>query len=261
MGISEYFAEIMKQPYNSNLGPDYTKVAILLYLKKNGFLFSEKPIFEITRFIYRFFIDNPDYAKEMNYVMIKNINNYSPNDTFAYTQNALQEWIKNGNGIIQASSAYVSTNSNLQLSETEVENLSSMCDILIKKYYGKKIEYDDSSCDIFSNIDFSKFSPEEYLSFVNSTKFRQRAFENLNYCCCCDEAHNEKLFAVHLNMAKDINDPDNSLVFCRDHALLYIKKNFRFNNMGRIEILCKDPLLDPRMRISQQVIPFKKKFL
>ena len=95
MNISDLCAEIMKQNYTSILGKNYSKLAILLFLKQNNFQLKKTSLMRVCQFTYRFFRDNIQYGKESNYVILKNIEQYMPEDLTLIVKTELNEWVVN----------------------------------------------------------------------------------------------------------------------------------------------------------------------
>ena len=108
----------------------------------------------------------------------------------------------------------------------------------------------------YGNTDF-----DVYCDVINSTRFSKRAFEDLNYCPCCEETNLSKLQAMHLDFSREINNTTNSIVLCKDHAWLYYNNYFRFSKSGRVVIKREHPLLDARMHLNLTTSMVKREFL
>lgn len=110
-------------------------------------------------------------------------------------------------------------------------------------------------------IAYPNLSFEDYCNLVNSTKFKKRAFEDINYCACCEEININNLQAIHLDFTKELDNPMNSIILCKENARLYYDGKFEFSKTGKIIIYNKTYDLDKRMHMNKKLAIDKNKFL
>lgn len=258
MTISDLCAEMMKQNFTSVFGRNYSKLAIALFLKENNFQIKEVSILRFCKYFYRFYRDNKNFRDGSNYVIVKNIEQYMPEDMLMVIKTELNEWVLNGQNVLLFSDDIIYTNPLLKLNESDVAMANTLLNALIVQNFGSLIEYDESVNILQEDIPISNF--DEYILFIKSTKLFSRGFESLNYCCCCDKTGSD-LVCMHINPLLNVNNPDNTLIFCREHAYLYFRKYFTFLKSGKIKIEQENELLDNRMHLSRKVLLEKRNFL
>lgn len=262
MTISDYYSELMKQSFNDSVGINYTPYAIMLYLKENKYFIKNETLDSLCRFIYRFYADNPEYSKKNSSVLISNISHYYPSDLKEYVIEQLKTWMKNGNEVLLTDGTFLTINPAMcLLSDKEIQMLNKIVDSLSVRNFRKIISYSTLIEKEILNINYDRLSFDEYCEIVNKTKFKKRAFEDINYCACCEETNLNNLQAIHLNFAKSLADPENSIVLCKNHARLYYEGCFRFSKTGRIIIYknCFD--LDKRMHLNKKLTISKNKYM
>lgn len=136
-----------------------------------------------------------------------------------------------------------------------------IADSLITRNFGCDIHY-DSKIDVeMKLVNWFSLSYFEYIGRLNKTRFINRAYEDLDYCVCCEETKRSLLQPIHINRKLSQWDPNNSLVLCKEHAQLYFDGFFRFNKKGKIIIFKEHPLLDKRMHLSNSILKLKSHFL
>lgn len=262
MTIYDYYTELMKQSFNDSVGINYTPYAIMLFLKENNYYFDKLPVEKLCRFIYRFYADNSHFSKKNSSVLISNIEHYYSVDIKEYSIEQLKTWMKNGNEVLLSDGTYVYINPAMtELESKDITMLDKIIDSLCLRNLKEVIDYSTAIEDVINNIDLQKFSFEEYCEFVNSTKFKKRAFEEMNYCACCEEIDKKKLQCLHLDLKHNLDNPQNSIILCNEHAKMYYLDYFRFNKNGRIIIKKDSQLLDRRMHLNTRLVDSKKDFL
>lgn len=261
MTISDYYSELMKQSYNDSLGINYTPVAIMSFLRENNYIIKTQPVINLCKYIYRFYADNPHFAKKNSNIIVSNISHYYVKDLKEYSIEQLRIWIKNGNSVLQCNGESIYTNPEMQLSISDITMLNKVVESLCIRNFGFAINYVSTIESTIKNVNPNTMSFQQYCSIVNSTSFAKRAFESINYCPCCEETDVKELQAIHLDLSKDYDNPDNSIIFCKSHAQLYYDNMFCFNPFGKIIIKKAHPLLDKRMHLSIEYVKDKKIYL
>ena len=255
MGLSDYCAELMKQDFNDVNGKNYVKAIFMIFLKSHNYEI-DTDISEVAKFIYRFYIDQPDIASKSSSLIIRGLRNYNYFDIVPYLNEILESWVKQGSGVISYDGTRVKTNVDTKLDASQVEILNSVTNAVFEQHFNDIIKYDP-------NIDNELTQAQEYyragdlnkyLEELNKSRFRNRAFEKINYCACCDDANYSNLKALHINPEVSFCDPDNSIVLCDDHANLYLQKYFRFYRNGKIDIIKDNEILDKRMHLSRRFL-------
>lgn len=258
MTLSDLCAEIMKQNYISVLGKNYFKLAILIFIKNHKFQFSKISLFRFSQFIYRFYRDNNNYADASNYIMLKNISKYTPEDIIPIVKTELYDWIKNGQNVLMINNDIVFINPDLELAHSEINMVNNLIDAIMIQNYGEKLNYKEDFVLDNKSICFSDY--DKYIEDIRHTPLFNRAFESLNYCCCCDKIGSD-LVCVHINLENELENPNNTLIFCYEHGKQFFNKQFYFNKNGKIKIIKESEDLDNRMHLSRKILNMKKDFL
>ncbi len=262
MTVSDYYSELMKQSFNDSVGINYTPFAIMLFLKENNYYFDKLPIENLCRFIYRFYADNSEYSKKNSSVLISNIEHYYAIDIKSYLLEQLNTWMKNGNEVLLTDGTYVYINPAMAALELkDIGMLDKIIDSLSLRNFKEVITYSTAIENKINSLNIHEITYEEYCEFVNFTKFKRRAFEDMNYCACCEEIDPRKLQSLHLDLRQNLDNPQNSIVLCDEHAKMYYLDYFRFNKNGRIIIKKDSQLLDRRMHLNARLVISKKDFL
>lgn len=255
MNVSDISAEIMKQNFDDSKGINYTKYALILFLKKNNFCLKKVHLSDFARFVYHFYSDNPNYALQNSNVYIQNILKFDVSDILDYVRNEIINWISFGNGYLQFQNDFINTSS-IAIEQKDVDLLSKIIKMVSLKKLNEYIEYDDV---INYQFDFPN-SFFQYKTFMDSTKFKNRALEDVKYCMCCDECNINDLNVVHIDRKNYLNDSNNSLVLCQKHAELFYYNYFSFDKTGRIVVHKENENLDQRMHLSRKILIMRKKF-
>lgn len=234
----------------------------MLYLKENKYFIKNEPLDKLCRFVYRFYADNYEYSKQNSSVLISNISHYYVSDLKEYVIEQLKTWMKNGNEVLLTDGTFLTINPSMSLlSEKDVLTLDKIVDSLSIRNFKKIISYSTSIEQEILNVNYGDLSFEDYCEIVNKTKFKKRAFEDINYCACCEETNLNHLQAMHLNFSFGLNDPENSIVLCKSHARLYYEGYFRFSKTGRIIIYRNSIDLDKRMHLNNKLTVSKNKYM
>ena len=255
MGLSDYCAELMKQDFNDVNGKNYVKAIFMIYLRSHNYEI-DTDVSEVAKFIYRFYIDQPDIASKSSNLIIRGLRNYNYFDIVPYLNEILESWVKQGSGVISYDGTRVKTNIDAGLDVSQIDILNSVVNAVFEQHFNDIIKYDPSINNelVPAQEYYNAGELEKYLEALNKSRFRNRAFEKINYCACCDDADYSALKALHINPHISFNDPDNSIVFCDKHAKLYLNGYFRFLKNGKIRIDKYDSDLDDRMHLSRRYL-------
>lgn len=262
MIFSDYCSELMKQSFTDTTGQNYTPLAIMFYLRENKYFFEERPFEDLIKYVYRFYTDNQRYAKNNSNVVISNIYHYSASDIRQYVFEQLKKWMQNGSGIVLFDGSKIMINQEMSnLSEANINMLNKIIDSLILRNFGCSIQYDSNIDNEMKSVSYYSQNYFEYIESLNKTRFINRAYEDLDYCVCCEETNRSLLQPIHINRTFAHSECANSLILCKEHARLYFEGYFKFNKFGKIVILKEHSLLDKRMHLSNRIVKIKQVYL
>ena len=242
--------EIMSLKIPNVIQKDITKVLILFYLieyKKFNIIINIK---EISKYVYEFYIDNPNISKYNPNSIIRNINKYNVEDIHQFVRMALYDWKSD------YSNGCLSFNDNeifVEINDID-DKLFATSTMIAKMLYRKATKDDfDYSPELFELKQLDSYE----LEYLNNTRLKNRVLEDMNYCCCCDKV--EELFIV--NISDDcnlINNPYNYITVCYNHYKLFCEKYYKFEINGKIKIFKPHSLLNNSMHISQKLMKNRK---
>lgn len=122
---------------------------------------------------------------------------------------------------------------------------------------------------IFDYRDPIKLDPNELIDDKNPDVFgksiyRNRVFEDMQYCQICEETKTSNLFCVHIVPAnyctdEEITDKNNGLIMCKKHFEDYIDRKFLFKENGFIKLL-KPCNINDKTHLSVRVKNIKRRF-
>jgi len=229
-----FIEDIMSQIFlisNGYYNP--TRIVILFSIinlehKENKILKSE-----IVDYIYRYYIVNKDLAKHNPNLAIRQIGKYGINEFYDILDLELKDWDNySKNHIIKYDSNYIYMD--LDLSDSSIkDNLTIIGNMLFEKYFNKEfippLTIEEKELD--NDFDIEAFGKGKY-------KFL--ALQDIQYCPLCEETNLDNLYVVHILPSKLCNyiekkDKNNSMIFCKTHAIDYINKKFYFAENGFIK--------------------------
>lgn len=230
---------------------DITKILILLYIVTNKLLNNIIKVEDVNKYIYSFYIDNPEISKMNNNSIIRNIEKYNSDDLCQITRLALYEWKNDFNeGCLNFNENEIIVKVD-NVSPKLYESSFMIAKMLYKKATNQDFTYNPNLIEL-DNVN------EYNLDKLNSTRLKNRVLQNVNYCCCCDATDN--LFIINIsNDPKKINNPNNYITVCKAHYELFKRKYYRFNEYGQIQIFKQHKLLNKRMHISLKILKLLQK--
>ena len=248
----KWFQDIMKQEFKNDNYYDPTKLFLVLSLIADGEVRKEYPIKEISKNIYRLYVANPEIARKNTNKEIRNVEKYGVIDIVKVVDFAIKDFIKDqkNNSIIYLGDTIVL---NLESYDKSVVNLTEqVCKILFKKYYN--IAYNK-----IQELEEIKEIDDSNIELFGKSIFRQRLFEESQYCCLCDESCIDNLYVSHIYRRKDgavgdeLIDPNNGIILCKEDWEDYNNGKFFFNADGRVVNISSDRVVKG-MRISQNLV-------
>lgn len=246
-----WFKEIMSIKTPNLLHKDLTKVLLLFYIVKNKKFNYCYKISNFNQYVYRFYSDNPEFAKIHPSVVVNSINHYGVKELLPYTIQNLQEW-KNDfpNGCLW----YDKFNFKVEIEDYTEEVLTftkNIADMLFSKITNKLFLYNDDLYELESLNNYN-------LDTINSSRLKNRVFENIQYCSCCDLIDDLYIINIDNNISK-ITELTNYVPVCKKHYDLYKMGYFKFMENGKISILKQHPDLNLGMRISRKILSVNRK--
>ena len=232
--LETWMQDLMSQKF---LSSDVTRLIMIYGLTNSGTLQRANKKTELIEYIYRVYSDYEDTAKANPDIRIKNIKYYGVSDIRYILDRALNEWMNYApNGVIQHDERYIYINLDSTFLISAVNPTRMVADMFMKKYFA------------FSFSDPFELSIEECRNDTDMQCFgvgifRNRVFEDIQYCPLCEETKLSELVAVHLLPAKhclddeQLVDKNNGMIFCKEHAHLYLDNKFVFRENGFVKVL------------------------
>lgn len=243
-----WYKEIMSIKIPNLIHKDLSKILLIFYVIKENSFNKMNKISDLNRYIYRFYIDNNNYAKLHPSIVVNSISHYGAKDLLPFTVQVLEEWKNdNENSCLNYDEQYFWVNID-DISDNVVNYTKNIANMLFIKATNHNFDYDE-------NID--KF--ENYnLDIINNSKLKNRVLEDIQYCVCCDEIEDLRI----INISNDfnfINNKNNYLTVCNEHYKLFMNKYFKFKSNGYIQILKMHPSISEKMHISNSVLNTERK--
>lgn len=253
-----WFKDIMIQKYQCDNYFDPTKLFIILSLLEENELKDSYSINEIAKYVYRYYLANPEIAKRNFNIIVRNIQKYGIEDILPIVKLALSQWSKEQkyNSLIVYDSFI-----KLNLNEYDQKTLNltrTMVETLFLKYYKEKLNK------IHNYNDISSYDDSNIYVF-NDSFAKQLIFEDIQYCPLSEETNIEKLFVVHLFTSEDgaskedLCSKDNLMVFSEEIASEYIEKKFIIDEFGKVINLGNSKYVSDKMRFSISLLNTNRK--
>lgn len=251
MNADLWTREIMSLKVPNVSQKDVTKILILLYFVEYKKINKIVGIKDLSKFVFEFYIDNPNISKYNPNSVVRNISKYDIEDIIQIVRMALYDW-KN-----DYSEGCMSFNENeIFITIDNIDDKVYSTSMMIAKMLYKKATMEEWN-----------YSPEleelnnitAYdLDYLNTTRLKNRVLEDMDYCCCCDKT--EELFIVNILFdQEEIKNPYNYVTVCKEHYNLFKEHYFGFSETGQIIIKRIHPLLNEKMHISQRIMKNRKK--
>lgn len=247
---NNFIKDIMLQKF---INTDYTRIIILDYISSLDTFTNIINKNEILTYIYRVYSDYPELAKRNPYSKINSIHNYGKSDIkFIYDQ-AIEDWnLYQENNSLFNDELYLYINVDI---ESGVELLKAVSNVL-SMFKSRYCSIDFDKPKIFNQNDFD---PEFNLS---QGIYRNRVFEDMQYCPLCEEIRTSKLFAINIIdycLCNEIEriDKDNGLIMCKEHAISYKKGEFYFDARGKVKNVCST-IVNNKMHLSKMIRTIKR---
>ena len=92
MNSEKWIREIMSLKVPNVSHKDVTKFLVLFYIIEYKKINEKFSIIDLAKYIYEFYIDNPDIAKFNTNSIIRNISKYNVEDIIQIVRNSLYDW-------------------------------------------------------------------------------------------------------------------------------------------------------------------------
>lgn len=234
------------------LNSDITRIIVLRAFVQTGVLCGAYKKSTIMEYVYRVFSDYEEIRSIHPDARIRNINRYGITDLKYVLETALKEWQEYAiNDVLVHDERYIYLRN---IAENEIElgkytlQLSNM---LLKKYFA--IELHEP---LTVKTDYCK---EDWnLETFGQSLYRNRVFEDIQYCPLCEEVDTNMLRVVHILPAcfceqeEELIDKNNGLILCKYHAKDYVDKKFYFEENGFARNICSS-LVSNKMHLAIQI--------
>lgn len=249
--------DIMIQKYQFNNFYDPTKLFIILALLEEGSFYKSYSIYDISKYVYRYYISNIEITKYNFNSVVRNIRKYGVEDIVPLVSSTIKQWIKE-----QKYNSINILNDQIFLniddySNKAVSTVKTVCKTLFFKYYKVQLKPIKNYKEILE-IDDTKIDK------IGISSIKELVFEDMQYCPLCEETDPNKLFVTHILLnsetdnAEDGINKDNLLLLCENEFEDYIKGLFYFDELGRV-INNGSKCVNNKMRLSQKILNSERK--
>ena len=224
----KWIKDIMTQKF---IDSDIGRLIMLRAFVKDGKIYSSYRKKEIAEYMYRVYSDYKEIREINPDIKIRYINRYGISDMKYIIDNALEQWKENAtNDVLVWDERYIY----LKDVENEDQSLAKVtiqvCEMLQKKYFTVELKEP-------INLNYIDFIEDQNLDVFGKSIYRDRVFEDVQYCPLCEEINREKLYVVHILPAEfceeeEIVDKNNGIILCKEHAKDYMTRKFWFKENG-----------------------------
>lgn len=252
-----FYKDIMIQNYQADNYYDPTKLFVVLGMLAENKLKEQYSIYEITKYVYRYYLSNYEIAKHNLNLSIRKITRYGISDIMSVVENSIKQWMRE-----QKHDSIKLINENVYLSiddysEKAAELTYKVCQTLFLKYYKVKLQpmCDYSGIMVLDDKDVESFGKSEIKKLI---------FEDIQYCPLCENTQYDTLYATHILLNDDgLSDneritKDNLLLMCKEEMEDYVKGKFYFNEFGKV-VNVSSNVVSEKMRLSQRLMNRNRK--
>lgn len=250
-----WMKDIMTQNF---INSDATRLIMLDAFTSKGELLGVYKKSDIMEYIYRVYTDYPEVSKINPDSRIRNIKWYGISDVKHVLDICLNEWKQNAaNDTLVFDDRYIYIKDIGNDGRLMCKYTRQMSQMLKKKYFsvdfGSPLDVDVNLCKDDKNIEV-----------FGKSIYRNRVFEDVQYCPLCEEVDTDNLFAVHILDSKycdndeELIDKSNGLIMCREHAMDYLDNRFVFKENGFVENISSS-IVSEKMHLSICVKSRKRK--
>ena len=252
-----FIKDIMIQKYQYNNFYDPTKLFIILALLEEDVFYERYSIYDISKYVYRYYISNIEIAKYNFSSVIRNIDKYGIDDIVPIVVSTIIQWIKEQKyDSIRYSNEQVILNIE-DYSSKYVNQIRTVCKTLFLKYYKAQLKPIKNYSEL---IDINDKEIEQ----IGKSELKELIFEDMQYCPLCEETDKTKLFVSHILFNEETDNPSDSInknnliIFCENEFYDYINGLFYFDEFGKV-INNGSKIVNNKMRLSQKFLNEERK--
>lgn len=243
----KWIKDIMSQKF---LNSDITRLIMLRAFVQDKVLKGVYKKTEVLEYIYRVYSDNESIRILNPNVIIRHINRYGVSDIKDILELTIDEWKNNApNAVLFDDERFIFLRDVDESPEMGILTYQ-LCDMLNRKYFTEQLKEPKI-------LDLEVCKQDTNIVTFGKSLYRNRVFEDLQYCPLCEESNIEDLYVVHILPAKyctdnDLCDKNNGLIMCSDHSKDYISGNFVFKENGFVKNI-RSSIVHPAMHLSVSV--------
>lgn len=227
--MKKFFSNIMKITPHTIVGIDYSGIVFLYFIAEriNNKIYDRNcPIFEFTKYIYRFYSDVEEIRNQHYDKMIQNTYHFSPFDFLDYCKT----YLKNLEEIGLLKLSYDTFE--IQYPFNSEQDFESNLDLFNSLVSTMSIKYSGANITSYSSI----IGENEYADkkiFYQGERVFNRVLEKRNYCFICNNYDIENLVVVRLTDGETNQfDANNYILLCHKHANLFLTDELEIKKNG-----------------------------
>lgn len=232
--LETWMQDVMSQKF---LSSDITRLIMIYGLTSSGTFDRVTSKTKMVEYIYRVYSDYQDAATANPDIRVKNIKYYGVADIRHVLDIALSEWKSFApNCVLQYDERYIYINLDEQFLISSVKPTRMVIDMFLKKYFA--FSFSDPK-----ELNIDECKNDTNINTFGTGIFRNRVFEDIQFCPLCEETKLSELVAVHILPAEhclneeQLTDKNNGMIFCKEHAQKYLQHKFIFKENGFVKIL------------------------
>lgn len=248
----KWFEDVMSQTFNEDICFNPSKLFLLEFMTKEGTIQKNYKRIDFQEYLFRVYIDNQDISKKHPNYIIRNLGVYGVKDLTEHVRDVFESWRRDAkNDILRFGEHYFSLQVNLDDAEGIAKNTSRLSKMLYRKMFGGNIP-DEKDINVVVEQD------DHDLSVFGKGLFRNRVFEDMQYCPICEEIDVSNLYCVHIfekqmgAIEDELIDKANGLIFCKEHAIGFINNKFCIDELGFVREV-DGSNIEPGMHLSFSV--------
>lgn len=228
-----FYQDIMLQKFIVGTFYNPTRFLMLYAMTKDGRFKNKYAIGEIVSYLFNAYCDNPHIAEHHPDIQIRKVPYFGVDAIKKDLLESIVEWISfaktdtilwDGNNIIfnlDDNSGFIA------------KQVQKILQVLFRKHF-------NTDFDGVHNLDYSLLHDDTNLKCFGLGKYRERVFADMQYCPLCDDYNINNLYVVHIlpaTMCTDnsqLDDINNGLIMCQEHATMYLNKQFYFDQRGKV---------------------------
>lgn len=244
-----FFQDIMLQQFSVGTFYNPTRFIMLYAMLKDGKFKSKYTFSELVSLIFDAYCDNPHVAIHHPNLEIRKIPLFGKEAVKKDLTEALKDWFRYSKSDVLLFDGY-SILFELDDSDAHISvQTKKILDVLFLKNFKTKFNG-------YTSLDKNILLEDTDLSLFGKSKYRDRVFADMQFCPLCEECSLDKLYVVHILPSKfcqhyeQMEDVNNGLILCQEHAQEYLDGNIYFDERGRLISLHNSNINGLRLPIS-----------